>query len=457
MKSLRRLIPMLVATTLLAGCGVGTATTGLSGKSMTPKRENFFSKMVNPAYEREINQQIIAVTQPGQAVSVPGAKEIERLPYGALQLVLLEVEATRNRDQVIGMLAQVPGVQTAQPNVLLQPQDTLDRSRLPKDEMMPMQWALPKMQASEAWQTTRGRKNVVVAVLDTGIDYTHPEFEGRLIKGPNFAWVPPAPVPPGLPPRPPAGPFPEPSGPDDPLDDVGHGTHVAGIIAAAADGKGIVGVAPNVTIMAIKVLGKQGGSFWSIAQGVQYAYQHGAQVINMSLGGVAPGETLGNFDLLSLMCEEARRQGTLVIAAAGNDGLDMELLQRTGKRVAPAMFPSVLSVGATREDDSLAPFSNRGRPLGITAPGYRILSTTPSYPTPMSQQGMSPYYDTMSGTSMAAPYAAGLAALLYSQHPDWTPDQVEAQMRKTADDLGNPGRDDTYGSGRINVLKALAQ
>ncbi len=456
MKSLRRWIPLFLTTTLLAGCGVGGTTTGLSTKSMSPKRENFFSKMVNPAYLKEVNQQIIAVTQPGQTLSVPGAKEVERLPYGAMQLVLFQVEENRNRDQVMGMLAQNPGVQTAQPNVLLQPQDTLDRSRQPKDEMMPMQWALPKMQASEGWQATRGRKNVVVAVLDTGIDYTHPEFEGRLIKGPNFAWVPPAPVPPGLPPRPPAGPFPEPKGPDDPLDDVGHGTHVAGIIAAAADGKGIVGVAPNVTIMAIKVLGKQGGSFWSIAQGVQYAYRNGAQVINMSLGGIAPAETLGNFDLLAMMCEEARRQGSLVVAAAGNDGLDMELLQRTGKRVAPAMFPTVLSVGATREDDSLAPFSNRGRPLGLTAPGYRILSTTPSYPTPMSQQGMSPYYDTMSGTSMAAPYAAGLAALLFSAHPDWTPDQVEARMRESADDLGNPGRDDTYGAGRINVMKALA-
>jgi len=456
--SLRRWIPMFLATTFLAGCGMGGGPTGLSTKSMTPKRENFFAKMVNPAYEREINQQIIAVTQPGQALSVPGATEVERLPYGSMQLVLMQVDSGRNRDQVMGMVAQVPGVQTAQPNVLLQPQDTLDRSRLPKDEMMGMQWALPKMQATEGWSAaTRGRKNVVVAVLDTGVDYTHPEFEGRIIKGPNFAWVPPAPVPPGLPPHPPAGPFRESKGPDDPIDDVGHGTHVAGIIAAAADGKGMVGVAPNVTIMAIKVLGKQGGSFWSIAQGVQYAYRNGADVINMSLGGIAPAETLGNFDLLSLVCEEARRQGSLVIAAAGNDGLDMELLQRTGKRVAPAMFPSVLSVGATREDDSLAPFSNRGRPLGLTAPGYRILSTTPTYATPMSQQGMSPYYDTMSGTSMAAPYAAGLAALIFSQHPDWTPDQVEARMRATADDLGNPGRDDTYGSGRINVLKALTQ
>lgn len=456
MKSLRRLLPMLLATTFLAGCGMSPETGGLKGKSLTPKRENFFAKMVNPAYAKEINQQIIAVTQPGQQVSVPGATVIERLPYGALQLVLLQVDANRNREQIMSHLQQIPGVQTAQPNVLLQPQDTLDRSRAPKDEMMSMQWALSKMQAPEGWQSTRGRKNVVVAVLDTGIDYTHPEFEGRLIKGPNFAWVPPAPLPPGVPARPPAGPFPEPKGPDDPLDDVGHGTHVAGIIAAAADGKGMVGVAPNVTIMAIKVLGKQGGSFWSIAQGVQYAYRHGAKVINMSLGGVAPAETLGNFDLLSMVCEEARRQGSLVIAAAGNDGLDMELLQRTGKRVAPAMFPTVLSVGATREDDSLAPFSNRGRPLGITAPGYRILSTTPTYPTPMSQQGMSPYYDTMSGTSMAAPYAAGLAALIYSQHPDWTPDQVEARMRESADDLGQPGRDDTYGSGRINVQRALA-
>lgn len=250
-------------------------------------------------------------------------------------------------------------------------------------------------------------RRVVVAVVDTGFDVNHPALRGKLTQGYNSA-----------------------NGSTDVTDRDGHGTHVAGIVAGSWDVDGrAAGVAPNVTVMPIKAADDAGAfSDTSIARGVRYAVQNGARIINLSLRGTDP------LPMTSAAIAEARRAGVLVVAASGNEGQNQVAY--------PAAYEGVLTVGSS-VNGKRSSFSNGGTRLDITAPGENVLS---------SQNGT---YGQRSGTSMSSPYVAGVAALVMARNPQWTAEQVKAQLINTATDYGTRGKDVDFGYGEIDVWAAV--
>ncbi len=265
--------------------------------------------------------------------------------------------------------------------------------------------------AVRGWDIEQGDQSVLVAVIDTGVDYTHEDLAGKVVKGYDFV-----------------------NEDFDPRDDHGHGTHVAGIIGAIANnGRGIAGVCPGCSILAIKVVTADGsGANTWIANGISNAVNLGAQVINLSLGGIEKSQTI------KLAVEQAYQSGVIVVAASGNDG--------SGVALYPAAFPEVIAVGATDKYGDHASFSNYGSHVELAAPGQAIYSTLPGNT-----------YEAWNGTSMASPHVAGLAGLILSRNPQLTNQQVRQVMAATSQDLGAAGRDTYYGYGRVNAYSALTQ
>jgi subtilisin family serine protease len=289
---------------------------------------------------------------------------------------------------------------------------------------------LDRIDAAGAWEFTQGRAEVVVAILDTGVYTGHVDLRDGI-------WTNPGEIP---------G-----NGIDDErngfvddvhgwdfadnenevLDDYGHGTHVAGIAAARIDnGIGMAGVAGRATIMPVDVFGGGIGTYEDLIRAIVYATDNGARVINMSLG--ASSYSLGE----EAAVEYAHSRGVVLVAAAGNSGRE-ELHY-------PAAHPRVIAVASTQADDGLSIFSTRGDFVDVAAPGTGIYST-------LSHGG----YGGMSGTSMATPHVAGLAALILSRNPMLTPDDARAVIESAADDLGPAGRDIYFGHGRINAARSL--
>jgi thermitase len=293
---------------------------------------------------------------------------------------------------------------------------------VPNDPYWSLQWGPQKIEANSAWDTTVGNSSILVAVVDTGIDYNHPDLAANYVAL-GYDWVNMDP---------------------DPLDDCGHGTHCAGIIAAVLNnGLGIAGMA-QVRIMAEKVLDQWGGGYWDwIADGIINATNCGAKIISMSLGGY------GDSELLHDAIKYAYDNGVLVVAAAGNDNTNMKSY--------PAAYDEVIAVAATDQNDEKASFSNWGDWIELAAPGVSIYSTMPTYYVTLNSMGYSMNYDYLSGTSMACPHVAGVAALVWSRYPEKTRDWVRMWLRYTADDLGDPGFDTYYGYGRVNARKAVEQ
>ncbi len=303
----------------------------------------------------------------------------------------------------------------------------------PNDPGLPSQWALATIGARSAWDFTTGNNWVTIAIVDTGVDLSHPDLAQKIwrnaseiagngkdddgngyvddVQGWNFI-----------------------AGSGDVNDDNGHGTHVTGIAAAATDNRlGIAGLSWGARAMPVKVLDKY-GSGWEdgIALGVRYAVRNGARIINLSLGGSAP------LPILQDALQYAQENGVLVVAAAGNSG---------GSVLYPAAYPEAMAVAATDATDQRAAFSSHGPQISVAAPGVDILST---------YRGGG--YCSMSGTSMAAPFVAGLAALVWSEHPEYTAAQVRARIEQTARDVNAasyPGRDEYLGWGRIDAAAAL--
>ncbi len=290
----------------------------------------------------------------------------------------------------------------------------------PNDPLFGLQSDLAAIGVAPAWTRTTGNPGVVVAVLDTGIDASHSEFAGRLVAGYNALT--------GV-----AG------GPADfapTADDNGHGTHVSGTIAAAANnGAMIAGIAPNVSIMPIKVLNVDGeGDFGGLASGMNWAVAHGARIITMSLGGtLAPGTVA----FLQNTFNAAHAAGVVVIAASGNDGAAIDEY--------PCNFIHVICVGSTTNDGSaVSAFSTRTAALALVAPGEQIASTLPG-------NG----YGYGSGTSMATPHVTGAVALLRSLDPQITPDGVLGLLAQSARPLASGGRNAESGYGLLQVGAAL--
>jgi thermitase len=335
------------------------------------------------------------------------------------------------RGEVIAIVADMPfnvvssfrgEVQTKNLARYVEPNMKFKAQFVPNDPYWSLQWGPQKIEADWAWNTTTGSHSVIVAVIDSGIDYTHPDLAANYVTG-GRDWV---------------------NDDEDPLDDFGHGTHCAGIIAAVLNNAvGIAGIA-NVSIMAEKGLDAY-GSGWEddLANAIIHAVDQGADILSNSWGGY------GESYLIHDAVQYAYNHSVLVVAAAGNDAWS--------RKSIPAAYDEVVAVTATDSYDAPASFTNFGDWVEVAAPGVDIYSTMPTYHVTLNDYGYSMNYDYMSGTSMACPHAAGVAALIWSQFPNATRDWVRAQLRYTGDDLGDPGFDEYYGYGRINARKAVEQ
>ncbi|MBI3969860.1 MAG: S8 family serine peptidase [Chloroflexi bacterium] len=333
--------------------------------------------------------------------------------------------------RAVEIFTNLPEVEFAEPNLIL-------RILVISDPGLANQWAPQKIAAPTAWSTTEGDPALVAAVVDTGVDYRHGEL------APNI-WSNPGEIPGNGLDDDGNGYIDDLRGWDfvngdaDPLDDHFHGTAVSGVIAAAptSNASGVVGVCPRCRIMPVKVLDASGsGSLDAVAGGISYAADNGARVINLSLGGLIGSATLES------AVNYAWNKGSLVVAAAGNDGAD--------SRLYPAAYANAMAIAATNVGDYRSCFSNFGQGyVAVAAPGESIYTTTPVDATG------SDTYGTYSGTSLATPHATGLAGLLFSQDQTRSNVQVRDLMQSSAEDLGAPGLDPYFGSGRINAARAV--
>ena len=299
------------------------------------------------------------------------------------------------------------------------------------------QWGIRKASVDQAWDKVRGSASVTVATLDTGADVTHPDLQGVLVPGTYLVS--------------------QPSAACSPLmknDDSSHGTHVAGIIGAAGNNAaGIAGVAFGVKVMPVKVLDCTGtGDMSDVASGLLWAVDHGAKIVNISLGSPFSSATLHN------AITYAVNHNVLIVGAAGNCGTLIDPCTTLNQPDYPAAYPEVLAVGATDMDDGVSFFSTRNSTVDVAAPGRRIVSTMPTYATYLSTHSTTTLnYGQLSGTSQAAPFISGVAALIWSNEPTLTAQQVFQRIEATADQLeGSAGtRNDAYGYGRVNALRAV--
>ncbi len=267
------------------------------------------------------------------------------------------------------------------------------------------------LRLAQAWDVTEGDE-VIIAIVDSGINLQHPEFSDRLVPGYDFV-----------------------NKDDDPSDDLGHGTHVAGIAGAGLNGIGTVGVCPQCKLMPVKVLNANNSGNWgNVAAGILYAVDHGAQVINLSLGA-----TISSMTLVEAV-GYAQDHNVVVVAAAGNRAQEEPFY--------PAALPTVIAVGGTDKSDGHWQTSSYGDFVDVCAPAVSIYST---YYSLQDTSG----YAYMSGTSMASPFVSGLAGLLLSRRPDLTVAELTDLLTSTAVDLGDPGKDKLFGYGRVDAYAAL--
>ncbi len=370
------------------------------------------------------------------AAAVGGVIESELRGIGVIRIAA-PIERASDLASLIAVIGSRPGVRVVEPDVRVHVDFTPNDPLWNTDPYVGLgQWGEKKILLDRALDLVTATTPVTVAVIDTGVDPGHPDLAGVLVPGTTILSSQTT------------GCNADAIG----TDDNSHGTHVAGIIAADSNnGIGIVGIAPNARILPIKALDCTGsGSISDIAQAIIYATDHGARVVNISLGSSSDTATL------QAAVQYAISRNVLIVAAAGNCGVaSTRCLNTQNLPEYPAAYAGVLAVGATSTDDSIASFSTQGPQLGVSAPGVRIVSTTPHYATYQSDRGGTLNYAAFSGTSQATPFATGLAALVMGMDPTLTATQVLQRLETTADDLGVPGTDPAYGAGRINALRAV--
>lgn len=329
------------------------------------------------------------------------------------------------------------GFESCEPNV------EVSIGATPNDAFYSVLYGIKKIEADRAWDTTGGSAEVVVAVVDTGVNYDHPdlaaniainedEIPGNGIDDDGNGYIDDvygynAITGTGL------G-----SSAGDPMDDNGHGTHVAGTIAAVGNNSvGVIGVAYGAKVLAVKALGATGSGYISdIADAIEYSVVRGARVINLSLSSSADSS------VMRTAIEEARNNGVLVVAAAGNSARDIDI---TPAYPAKYDYPNLVSVASTDSEDEPSTFTNySATSVHLAAPGTNIAST--------SYTGGYVYF---SGTSMATPHVAGVAALVFSLRPELTGSQVKDLLLNSVDVLGSLSGLVVTG-GRINAARAVA-
>ena len=338
-----------------------------------------------------------------------------------------------------------PDVEYAEPNYIYH------TCLVPNDPNYTVQWAHQNIQSELAWDTQRGNSSVVIAIVDTGVDWDHPDLAANIwnntdewdvypyngtdddnngyiddVRGWDFVDTD-IPVWPGEDGK---------ERDNNPMDFHGHGTHCSGIAAAVTNNSiGIAGATWNCKIMAVRAgfLAADGYGYLEIDDiipAINYSVNNGANIISMSFGGPLPSEPLHE------VLKYAYDQGALLVAAVGNDA--------SRYKMYPAAHDEVVAVAATDKFDDPASFTNYGDWIEVAAPGVYIYSTW-----------FNDIYYNASGTSMACPHAAGVAALIWSQFRGMTRDQVRQHLRDSTDDLGDPGKDQNYGYGRINAWTAV--
>lgn len=345
------------------------------------------------------------------AMQLAGNNEATR-SQGSDRPMLIRLKPDAEQD-MLERLAADPAVEYIEPNIRLHATGKI------ADPYYPKQWGLDKIGAPKAWEQGISTSKVVVAVIDTGVDYTHPDLAGRVNTVDDFDYV---------------------NDDDDAQDDDGHGTHVAGIIAAQLDSQGIAGVAgeADVAILPLKALDAEGeGDLYDVAMAIMDAADLGADVINLSLSGTWDRDVYGEPKLMTEAVRYAMDKGALVVAAAGNEAKD-------AKNELPASIEGVVTVSAVDRSLRLAGFSNYGSAVELAAPGVEILST---YPDGRYAYG--------SGTSQATPFVSGTAALIKAQEPELDAEELAESLFDSATDLGKRGRDVQYGYGLVNAYRAL--
>ena len=324
-------------------------------------------------------------------------------------------------DDVLAELRADPAVEYAEPNYVLalaeEPGVTAVGVNDPKTGP---QYSLDRMRVRDAWAFTTGAAGTV-AVLDTGVEFGHQDLAGRVLPGHDFV-----------------------NNDSDAADDNGHGTWVAGIIAANAnDGIGIAGVSWQDRILPIKIMNANGtGDTSDLTSGIVWAADHGATVINMSVGGFPYSQYVHD------AIRYAWNRDVVLVGAAGNNATDGQFF--------PASYPEVISVSATQTDDEFTNWSNYGPDVDVSAPGASVLTTNCQACKPIEQDISGDHrYTYISGTSFAAPNVAGVVALIRARYPAMPNSQVVERLTSTVDDLGYAGWDRRYGHGRVNALRAV--
>ncbi|MGZ4690959.1 MAG: S8 family serine peptidase [Acidimicrobiia bacterium] len=395
----------------------GTAAVGATPVTPTPLAPSAAAAQAGTAYQESTSTN----GTPRPLVTV------ETNPNGAPTIVAHQVSSVTQAKAVATEAAKGNDLVSVQADTVVRPSGAPTN-----DTYHANQWALDpvKTSFSTAWKISTG-KGITVAVIDTGVDANHPDLTGQVLPGRAFlngassVGVPMSPS----------------------TDTCGHGTHVAGTIAALTNNsRGVAGAAPGVKILPVKVLNCSGLSS-DVANGVVWAANNGARVINLSLGGPMRDTAM------EAAINYARSKKVVVVAAAGNNHGPTSCAVPGNNAVSyPGASPGVIGVGATDSSFNRACFSNTGSYVDLMGPGVSVLST---YPTAMTPSGYAPYM-YMSGTSMATPHVAAAAALVLSRWPTCTSDRVERKLESTAKPLGGTVRNDNFGYGLIDPARAVA-
>jgi thermitase len=339
---------------------------------------------------------------------------------GLSRIYVVAIADAADLEEAVAAFAEVPEVEYAEPDAIGY------GAWMPNDPRLEDQWNLHStgqmdstpdadVDAPEAWEISRGSTSTVLAVIDTGIDLDHPDLAGQIVEGYNFITE-------TIPPQ----------------DDNGHGTHVAGIAAAATNNTiGIAGVCPRCRVMPLKALDSNNRGYYSDwASAIEYAVDNGAHVINMSLGGDIDSS------MLHTAIRYAYQSNVPIVVSMMNEG--------NSRPYYPAVYTETVAVGATDRHDARWVASSFGDHIDLVAPGKSVLST---------------YWDDgytyMLGTSMAAPHVAGTLGLIHAVHPHYTVEELRHIVRTTADDQVGPPNEDKkgwdiyFGAGRLNLARAV--
>lgn len=389
------------------------------------KGNRYASDQILVKFKPSLTSQAIEAT-----IAAYQTKKLKRIPK--IDVYQLQIPKSVTVEEMLFVLRQNPDVEYAEPNyiasIAITPNDTLFKYQYALNNSgqeigipgSPQGQADADIKAPSAWEETKGDEKILIAVIDTGVDLEHPDIKDKIYSsGRDFV-----------------------NDDFDATDDNGHGTHVAGIAAAETNNdEGIAGVAWNCKILPVKSMDEEGSGYYSgIEDGIRWAADNGADVINLSLGGDVPAQSLED------AVKYAFAKNVIIVAAAGNDSTSV---------LFPAAYDDYcLAVAATDYEDFRPDWSNFGPEVDVAAPGVRVISLVPTWfwgPDSLP-------YAFGSGTSMSTPHVAGLAALIKGLKPRLKPGEIMNVIRYSADDVNsadNPGKDELIGYGRIDMEKAL--